>query len=272
MVVSSPMSSRRALPAVLTIAGSDSGGGAGIQADLKTFAALGVHGTCAITCITAQNPKEVTAIQGATPNLVQAQILTVLEELPPAAIKTGMLYSNAIIRAVADALKDHTLPPMVVDPVMVATSGACLLKPNAIRTLTELLFPLATLITPNRDEAALLLQRELNEVEDLRQAARDLHARFGCAVLVKGGHLKGLKSAIDCLYSPKAELLIEAPFIRGIHTHGTGCTTAAAIAAFLAQGQSLAKAVENAKNYVSRAIAQSRRVCGHDVLGFMPNS
>jgi hydroxymethylpyrimidine/phosphomethylpyrimidine kinase len=224
------------LPLALTIAGSDSGGGAGIQADLKTFAALGVHGTSAITCLTAQNPAGVTGIQAATPAIVRAQLEAVVAELPPAAVKTGMLFSTAIVRVVADFIRAGKRPPLVVDPVMVATSGAVLLKPAAIRALTEELLPLATLLTPNLHEAELLLGRKLVSVEDLRSAAAELHARFGCTVLAKGGHLPGLREAVDIFRDDREELLLAAPFVRGVGTHGTGCTYSAAVTAGLARG------------------------------------
>lgn len=262
------MTKREAVPTALTIAGSDSGGGAGIQADLKTFAGLRVHGTCALTCLTAQNPRRVSGIQTASPTLVRAQIEAVFEELRPNAIKTGMLYSAALIRAVTTALPERNLPPLVVDPVMVATSGARLLQQGAIRALTLNLLPRATLITPNLDEASLLLQRPLREPEDLRQAAHDLLARFGCAILVKGGHLPRMKSAIDFYYDGTTELLLEAPFVRNVNSHGTGCTYAAAIAGYLALGCKLPQAVQMAKQLVTQAIASSVRVRRHDVLGF----
>ena len=253
-------------PCALTIAGSDSGGGAGIQADLKTFASLGVHGTSAITCITAQNPRGVTGIQACTTALVRQQIEAVFAELRPAAVKTGMLYSSSLIRAVAERFAQPGAPPLVVDPVMVATSGARLLKPNAIRDLCRELLPLATLITPNLDEARLLTGEPLCSVEDLRRAARQLHTTYGCAVLLKGGHLRGLKEAVDIFYDGHEELLLSAPFIRGVSTHGTGCTYSAAITAYLARGLTLPRAVAAAKEYITQAIAKSYPVGRHTVL------
>ncbi len=254
------------LPIALTIAGSDSGGGAGIQADLKSFAALGVHGTSAITCITAQNPRGVTGIQAIRPQMVLAQMDAVFAELSPAAVKTGMLYSADIIRAVADFFAVGKRPPLVVDPVMVATSGALLLKPSAVKALLGELLPLATLATPNLDEAQILVGVKLATVEDLRTAAREVVRRFGCAALVKGGHLRGLTTAVDIFNDGRTELMLEAPFVRGVNTHGTGCTYSAAIAAYLALGCDLARAVTAAKQYVTQAIAQSIRVARHDVL------
>jgi hydroxymethylpyrimidine/phosphomethylpyrimidine kinase len=253
-------------PIALTIAGSDSGGGAGIQADLKTFASLGVHGTSAITCITAQNPRRVTGIQAGRPEIVRQQIAAVFDELPPAAVKTGMLYSTAIIRVVADFFARGQRPPLVVDPVMISTSGARLLKPSAVKAMEKELFPQAALVTPNLDEAELLLGRKLTSPEDLRVAAREIQARYGCAALVKGGHLRGLHDALDFFYDGREELLLSAPFAKGVSTHGTGCTYSAAITGYLALGHSLPQAVQLAKSYITRAIHESRRVAGHWAL------
>ena len=254
------------MPVALTIAGSDSGGGAGIQADLKTFAALGVHGTSAITCITAQNPRRVAGIQACRPDIVRRQIEAVFAELRPDAVKTGMLYSAEIIRVVARFFRHGRRPPLIVDPVMVSTSGAKLLRSSAIELLQRELLPLAALVTPNLDEAQILVGRALNSVEDLRFAAREIHRRFRCAALVKGGHLRGGKEAADIFYDGRTELLLTAPFIRGVSTHGTGCTYSAAIAGFVARGRPLVKAVELAKNYVTQAIARSLQAKGHSLL------
>jgi hydroxymethylpyrimidine kinase/phosphomethylpyrimidine kinase len=187
---------REEIPVALTIAGSDSGGGAGVQADLKTFAALGVHGASAITCMTAQNPRRVSAIEACSVNIVRAQINAVFDELPPRAVKTGMLFSAEIIRAVAKELRGKRCL-LVIDPVMIATSGAALLKENAVKVLIRELFPLATLVTPNVPEAEALLGITIREPEDLRHAARTLHHRFGCPALVKGGHLRNTHDSID---------------------------------------------------------------------------
>jgi len=260
------MSKRARLPIALTIAGSDSGGGAGIQADLKTFASLGVHGTSAITCITAQNPRGVRGIQACRPAIVRQQIEAVFAELPPAAVKTGMLYSAEIIRVVSACLKRGRRPALVVDPVMVSTSGARLLQPSAIELLKRELLPLAAVVTPNLDEAEILVGRKLRSVEDLRAAARMLQRGFGCAALVKGGHLRGLKEAVDIYYDGKQELLLSAPFVRGVSTHGTGCTYSAAVAGYLARGRSLSQAVEHAKEYITQAIARSQTAAGHSLL------
>jgi hydroxymethylpyrimidine/phosphomethylpyrimidine kinase len=258
------------LRVALTIAGSDSGGGAGVQADLKTFLALGVHGTSAITCVTAQNPKRVLGLHPIRASMVSRQIEAVFDELPPAAVKTGMLYSAEIVRAVAKFFAHGRRPPLIVDPVMVATSGAVLLKPAAIRILRDRLLPLAKLITPNLAEAGILAGKTLRSVEDLRDAAREIQCRIGCAVLVKGGHLPEAKEAADVFYDGRRELLLKSPFVRGISTHGTGCTYSAAIVAWLARGSDLPTAVVRAKRFISLAIARSQRVGRHWVLNSSP--
>ena len=258
-------------PIALTIAGSDSGGGAGLQADLHTFAALGVHGTTAVTCLTAQNPRAVLGMSAVTGGFVRRQLEAVCAELPPAAVKTGMLYSAGIIRAVARFRAGRTgrdRVPWIVDPVMVATSGARLLKPGALRALQDQLLPQATLVTPNLDEAELLLGRRIRTEEELREAARDIAARFGCAALVKGGHLSHLRQATDVFWDGKTELLLRAPFVHGVSTHGTGCTYAAAIAAGCALGHPLPEAVQLAKRFITRAIRGSRAIGRWQVLGW----
>jgi hydroxymethylpyrimidine/phosphomethylpyrimidine kinase len=261
-----PVGSRKTLPVALTIAGSDSGGGAGIQADLKVFAALGVHGTTAITCLTAQNPNAVIGIQAAKPEMVQQQLEALFAELPPKAAKTGMLFSSEIIRVVAQFWKNTKRSPLIVDPVMVSTSGAKLLKDDAIRILQNELLPVAGLVTPNLDEAEILVGRKLRSIDDLRNAARQIHSRFGCAALVKGGHLRTGLEAVDIFFDGKTELLLSAPFVKGVTTHGTGCTYSAAIAAHLALGRTLPNAVGLAKEHVSNAIANSLLVGRHSVL------
>ena len=260
------MRKRKEIPIVLTIAGSDSGGGAGVQADLKTFTTLGVHGTSAITCLTAQNPRGVRAIEPCSPKIVRAQMEAVFEELPPRAAKTGMLYSAALIREVARVWRRRKCP-LVVDPVMVATSGARLLQPDAIRALTQQLFPFATIITPNVPEAEALLEMSIHAPEDLREAARRLHNRFGCAALLKGGHLRSGRESIDILFDGKSEWLLSSPRVWGVKTHGTGCTYSAAITAYLARGEKLVRAVERAKQYIASGIANTLQAAGHDVLG-----
>jgi hydroxymethylpyrimidine/phosphomethylpyrimidine kinase len=252
------------LPVALTIAGSDSGGGAGIQADLKTFAALGVFGTSAITAITAQNPDGVTAIQGIDPEVVAAQIRAVRGYFPVGAAKTGMLFSSEIIAAVAGALEPRasnggadTPPPLVVDPVMVATSGAKLLNDDAIGALCERILPRAALITPNMGEAGLLAGLAVRTPADQERAARLLYDRFGAPVLVKGGHLVGSAEAIDLLWDGRTLRPFSAPFLTGRNPHGTGCTLSAAIAAHLALGRPLLEAVAEGKRYLHRALSES---------------
>jgi hydroxymethylpyrimidine/phosphomethylpyrimidine kinase len=261
------MSRTKSLPIALTIAGSDSGGGAGIQADLKTFAAVGVHGTSAITCLTAQNPKGVSGIQAATPKMVEQQIEAIFAELRPAAVKTGMLFSKEIIFSVATLMqRQKKRPPLIIDPVMISTSGAQLLKPDAVSALQQRLFPQATLLTPNLDEAEALLKEKIRTVEAMRVAAKKMHSNYGCAVLMKGGHLRGGKEAVDIFFDGREELLLSAPFVKGISTHGTGCTYSAAIAGYLALGGTLVEAVTAAKEFITQAIGQSRRAAGHFVL------
>ena len=265
------MAERKKLPVALTIAGSDSGGGAGVQADLKTFAVLGVHGTSAIACLTAQNPRRVLGVEACSPGMLRRQLEAVFEELPPVAIKTGMLYSAENIRVVAKFLSAQRPAPnalrLVVDPVMVSTSGAKLLAPAAIKVLREILLPLAALVTPNLAESEILAGGKVSSVEAMREAAREIHRRFGCAVLVKGGHLRGGRDAVDIFFDGRTELLLSAPFVKGISTHGTGCTYSAAICAALARGEKLPRAVATGKNFITAAIANSRLAGKHAVLG-----
>jgi hydroxymethylpyrimidine/phosphomethylpyrimidine kinase len=249
----------------LTVAGSDSGGGAGIQADLKTFAAHGVHGTSAITAVTAQNSVAVVDYVALEPAMVVKQIEAVADDMRVAAVKTGMLANRAIVDAVADALTRLGLPRPVVDPVMVAKSGDRLLDASAERAYVERLFPLALLITPNLMEAGALLGRSVSTLAEMRQAARDLKALGPGAALVKGGHLAG--DAIDVLCDEEGLLELPAPRIETANTHGTGCTYSAAIAARLALGGSLRDAVRGAKDYVTEAIRRSYSVGrGHGPL------
>jgi hydroxymethylpyrimidine kinase/phosphomethylpyrimidine kinase len=259
------MTQRVTIPCALTIAGSDSGGGAGIQADLKTFNALGVHGLSAITCLTAQNPDAVLGVQPTRPALLQQQLAAVTTGFKPAAIKTGMLYSRALIEVTARFAAAHRKIPLVVDPVMIATSGARLLNRSALTALMADLLPRATIITPNVPEAEALAGRSIGTIEDQRQAARQLAEQFGCAVVVKGGHLKGAEAA-DIFFDGHEEWLLTSPFLRGVKTHGTGCTFSAALAAHLAKEADLATAVAAAKDFVTGAIAGSRRAGRHTVL------
>ena len=258
----------RTIPCALTVAGSDSGGGAGIQADLNTFAALGVHGTSVLTCLTAQNPRAVLGIQAARPDMVRAQLEAVFSGFPLRACKTGMLYDGGIIREVAAFFRGQRQCALVVDPVMVATSGALLLKRSAIRMLVQELLPRASLITPNLPEAERLTGLRITEPEDLRAAARALVEQFGGAALVKGGHLEGTKEAIDLYYDGREELMLAAPRVRRVQTHGTGCTFSAAITAYLARGYGLSDAVVQAKTFLTRAILGYHQVGSHSVLNW----
>jgi len=248
------------LPIAMTIAGSDSGGGAGIQADLKTFAALGVHGTSAITAITAQNTTGVTDILELPTSLVRAQIDAVVEDMGVQAAKTGMLSSAAIITTVAEAIRRHGIRNLVVDPVMVAKGGAKLLRDDAVSAMRELLVPLAAVITPNLPEASVLLDRRVETLEERRQAARDLVAMGARAAVVKGGHAGG--DAIDVYFDGTRFAELSAPRIETQNTHGSGCVFSAAIAAHLAREASLVDAVREAKIFITRAILNSLEV-GH---------
>ncbi len=240
---------------LLTIAGSDSGGGAGVQADLKTFAALGCFGMTAITALTAQNTTGVRAIHAVPLAMLAAQIDAVVEDIGVDAVKIGMLHSAATIQTVAAALDRHQLRRVVLDPVMVATSGAALIDPSAIAALVRLMFPLALLVTPNLDEAALLVDRPLHTEADMADAARQLLAMGARAVLLKGGHLAGNTVADLLLQAGAPPLWLRAPRIDTPNTHGTGCTLSSAIAARLALGDDLAQAVHNARDFVRAALA-----------------
>jgi hydroxymethylpyrimidine/phosphomethylpyrimidine kinase len=270
------MITRKQIPVALTIAGSDSGGGAGIQADLKTFAALGVHGASAIACLTAQNPRRVLGVEPCSPKMLRQQIEAVFAELPPQAVKTGMLFSVQNIRVVANFFSNSKLKTknlkLIVDPVMVSTSGARLLQPAAEKILREKLLPLAALITPNLDEAEILAEQKIRTPEQMRAAARKIRSLYGCAVLLKGGHLKNSRMAIDVFFDGETELLLSAPFVRGVSTHGTGCTYSAAICAALALGHALPHAVEIGKNFITAAIADSYKIGRHFALGQIKNS
>jgi hydroxymethylpyrimidine kinase/phosphomethylpyrimidine kinase len=241
-------------PVALTIAGSDSGGGAGIQADLKTFAAFGVHGTSAITAITAQNTIGVTDILELPTSLVRAQIAAVVEDIGVQAAKTGMLSSAAIIGTVAMAIEDYALRDLVVDPVMVAKGGAKLLRDDAVQALRERLIPLAAVVTPNLPEAEVLLERHVQTLDDRRRAARDLVAMGARAAVVKGGHADDVT---DVFFD--GNQLVELPALRidTANTHGSGCVFSAAITAGLAMGADPLAAVRQAKAFITEAIAGS---------------
>ena len=236
----------------LTIAGSDSGGGAGIQADLKTFHAHGVFGLSAITSVTAQNTQEVRAACDLPKEIVRAQISAVFDDFEIAAVKTGMLSSREIVEAVADELTVRNGQPLVVDPVMISTSGFPLLTDDAIQCVTDRLLPLATVATPNLHEAELLSKKKINTREDAGTVARKIADLGACAVLVKGGHLEG--AAVDVLWDGTCETVFESERIDTENTHGTGCTLASAIAANFALGYGLHDAIDRAKNYITEAI------------------
>jgi hydroxymethylpyrimidine/phosphomethylpyrimidine kinase len=238
----------------LTIAGSDSGGGAGIQADLKTFAAHGVFGTSAITAITAQNTLGVLAVHALPPDLVAAQIDAVTSDLPPRAIKIGMLANAAIVVAVAARLRAFAAP-VVLDTVMVAKGGASLLDADAVDAIRRELIPIAAVVTPNVPEAEALTGLSIRSVAGLRDAAARLVATGARAAVVKGGHLEG--PAVDILFDGQTFTELRAERVATRHTHGTGCTFSAAIAARLARGDDLLTAVRGAKDYITRAIAQA---------------
>ncbi len=252
-------------PVALTIAGSDSGGGAGIQADLKTFAAFEVYGACAVTAVTAQNTLGVSGVHETPPELVRSQIDAVAADLGVDAAKTGMLSSSAIIEAVAESARAHALDKLVVDPVMVAKGGDRLLREDAVQAMASLLLPLALVATPNADEAAVLCGRPVETLEQARDAARAIHA-LGCRyVVVKGGHFGD--DAIDVLFDGAAFAELPAKRIATSSTHGTGCTFSSAIAAALGKGETVERAVAAAKTYVTEAIASAFPVgAGHGPL------
>jgi hydroxymethylpyrimidine/phosphomethylpyrimidine kinase len=247
------------LPVALTVAGSDSGGGAGIQADLKTFAALGVHGTSALTAVTAQNTLGVSDYVELPLDIIRAQIDQVVSDLSPTAVKTGMLSSPEIIEVVAAAIEELELSNLVVDPVMVAKGGARLLREEAVATLLQRLVPLAAVITPNLPEAEVLLGRAIRSLAEREDAARRL-LELGCgAVVVKGGHAAG---AADAFFDGKTFLWLEADRVPTSNTHGSGCAFSAAIAGGLARGLDTVTAVEEAKAFITGAIAHALEV-GH---------
>jgi hydroxymethylpyrimidine/phosphomethylpyrimidine kinase len=244
------------MPVVLTIAGSDSGGGAGIQADLKTFEAWRVFGTSAITAITVQNTVGVSAVHAVPLDIVRGQIAAVAYDLPPAACKSGMLATRALVQTVADAIRQHGLPNYVLDPVMVATSGDSLLAKDAVDAVARELLPLATLITPNLDEAALLVGFDVADIGAMRDAARALCEAGAAAALVKGGHLHA-DELVDVFHDGTNLREFRHARLQTRSTHGTGCTLSAAIAAGLAHGAALPAAVEAALDYVHRAIERA---------------
>lgn len=248
----------------MTIAGSDSGGGAGIQADLKTFQELGIFGTSAITAVTAQNTHGVTSIQSIEPEIVAAQIEAVFADLPVQAVKTGMLFSPDIIKVVADQLKNKGIP-LVIDPVMIAKGGASLLQQEAIEALKSVLLPIATIVTPNIPEAEVLTGLKIQCESDMNQAAEHILALGAQSVVIKGGHRVDVPYAEDLFMSSAGEkFLVRTPWIDTKDTHGTGCTYAAALTAFLAEGKSQAGAVVSAKDFIHAAIESGLNIgSGH---------
>lgn len=249
------------MPSVLTIAGSDSGGGAGIQADLKTFSALGVYGMSVVTAVTAQNTLAVTAVHEVPVEVVAAQIDAVVGDIPPDAVKIGMLSSVAIIDVVAAKAEEHAFSPFVVDPVMIAKSGDRLLREDAVRALRERLVPLADVLTPNVPEAEVLVGRSLVSDDDMRGAAREIVGLGAKAVVMKGGHREG-DAVVDLLFDGDELYEFSADRINTTSTHGTGCTFASAITAFLARGEPLPDAVGHAKEYLTEAIRRAQPI-GH---------
>jgi hydroxymethylpyrimidine/phosphomethylpyrimidine kinase len=249
-----PMKTR--IKIALTIAGSDSSGGAGIQADLKTFQALGVYGMSAITAVTVQNTQKVYAIQEIDPQIVHDQIACLFEDSPIDAVKIGMVASAALIRAIARALTTVTRPPIVLDPVMISKSGYALLREEARRALIDELFPLAEVVTPNIHEAQALIGTPISDEVQMCSAAEAICALGARKVVIKGGHLGGERS-VDIVFDGQRVYRLDHTRIATPHTHGTGCTFSSAIAAYLAQGRPFIEAVEGAKAYISGAIAHS---------------
>ncbi|MEX0658682.1 MAG: bifunctional hydroxymethylpyrimidine kinase/phosphomethylpyrimidine kinase [Egibacteraceae bacterium] len=243
------------IPTALTIAGSDSGGGAGIQADLKTFAELGVYGTSVLTALTVQNTLGVHGVHEVPPEFVRAQLDAVLGDIGASAAKTGMLATDAIVRTVAQAVRDHSVTRLVVDPVCASKHGDPLLRHDAIEALRTEILPLAEIVTPNTGEVALLTGVEVREVADLQAGAEAVKALGPGWVLVKGGHLQDNPDAADLLFDGDTAITITGRRLDTMHTHGTGCTLAAAIAAHRALGVGVVDAVRAAKDYVTGAIA-----------------
>lgn len=257
------------LPIALSIAGSDSGGGAGIQADLKTFQAFGVFGTTVVTAITAQNTLGVRGVHPIPLEMVRAQLRAVAEDLRPAAFKSGMLATRELVEAVAEGIREHRLERYVLDPVMVATSGDRLLDQEAVRSVAEQLLPLAALVTPNLDEAAILAGGPVDTPDDMRRAAAELVERGARAALLKGGHLQG-EELVDILYDGREWHEWRRRRLPTRSTHGTGCTLSAAVAAGLAHGRPLRAAVDDALAYVNRAMRAAPGLgSGHGPLNHM---
>ena len=236
----------------LTIAGSDCSGGAGIQADLKTMTMNGVYAMSAITALTAQNTTGVQAIEEVSPDFLAAQLDAVFRDIRPDAVKIGMVASSRLVQVIVQRLRHYRAANIVVDPVMVATSGSSLIKTGAVQTMAQTLLPMAALVTPNIPEAQILSEREIRDEADMEAAAGDIFRRYGCAVLVKGGH--SINDASDFLYNGETAVWFTGRRIPNPNTHGTGCTLSSAIAANLAKGFSLAQSVRRAKAYLSGAL------------------
>ncbi|MFQ5738142.1 MAG: bifunctional hydroxymethylpyrimidine kinase/phosphomethylpyrimidine kinase [Acidobacteriota bacterium] len=247
----------RSIARALTIAGSDSAGCAGIQADLKTFAALGVHGMSVVTAVTAQNTRRILNSVHLPVEAVECQIEAVVRDIRVDAVKTGMLPSREIIEAVADLIGAHQLTPLVLDPVMVSSGGDPLIGPEAVGVLRRRLFPLATTVTPNRYEAEVLTQRELTDSRQVKEAARQIHAWGPASVIITGGHMEDGEESRDCFFDGRRFITLRANRRATPNTRGSGCTFASAIAAYLAQGAELEEAVDKAKSYVTEAIRAS---------------
>jgi hydroxymethylpyrimidine/phosphomethylpyrimidine kinase len=252
-------------PVAMTIAGSDNSAGAGIQADLKTFTHFGVYGQTVVTCVVAEIPGKVVAVQAIDESVIEDQCRLSLNNFPVASIKTGMLFSAGIVDRISSIIENihpRRRPPLIVDPVMLAGAGNSLLQKEAIELYIQRLIPLATLVTPNLDEAATLVGKEILSLDEMTDAAHLLFARFRVPFLLKGGHLVSVpdlapSEAVDLLIDSDGVHAYSAPFHRGIPTHGTGCTYSAAIAANLALGRSLRSATEESKRYITQAIARS---------------
>lgn len=256
----------RDVPVALTVAGSDNSGGAGIQADLKTMTRLGVYGCSAVTCVVAEHPDRVESIMPIPAARVLEQMRMTAEAFPIHAMKTGMLYSRTIIATVADWLDHCERPPhLVVDPVMVATSGGKLLQPRAVKELKDRLLPQAACVTPNLDEASVLLDAEIRTLKEMEAACEAAFEQWRVPFLIKGGHLQGEK-AVDVLYDGNRHTHLASERVPGVHTHGTGCTFSAAISAGLASGLPLTRACRRAKRYVTRAIRDHYRIGSYTPL------
>lgn len=249
------------VPVALTIAGSDSGGGAGIQTDLRTFAFHCVHGTSAITCVTAQNTLGVRRVDAMSPEAVVAQIQAVVEDIGVQAAKTGMLLNREIILAVAEQIEAWEIDNLVVDPVMVSRTGAQLIDDEAVQTLCDHLIPMAAIVTPNRYEAQILSGLQIHSLEDMQAAAEIIHRKLGAkAVLVKGGGMQGSGRGVDIWFDGDKVEILRTQVVETKNTHGTGCTLSAAIAANLAQGKNLLTAVQQGKEYVTTALTYSLNI------------